>query len=81
VTSKAIKQAHAFRLDVVTFLSHTSHTIKPLDMSYFKPFKTKFRKEGINAKNMFKTKQDQGGCLSRHFIGHNTKQRKYYIWI
>ncbi len=81
MTSKAIRQAHAFGLDMVTFLSHTSHTIKPLDVSYFKPFKTKFRKKGNNAKKMFKTKQDQGVCLSTHFIGQNTKQRKYYIWI
>lgn len=50
-------------------------------MSYFKPFKTKFEKEGNNAKKMFKTKQDQGGCLSRHFIGHNITQRKYYIKV
>jgi hypothetical protein len=30
---------------------------------------------------MFKTKQDQGGCLSRHFIGQNIKKIKYYMWI
>jgi hypothetical protein len=74
-------KTNAFGLDMVHFLSHTSHPIKPLDVSYFKPFKTNLKKEGNSAKKMLKTKQDQGGCLSRHFIGKNTKQRKYYIWI
>jgi hypothetical protein len=29
---------------MITLPSHTSHELKPLDVSYFKPFKTTFRK-------------------------------------
>jgi hypothetical protein len=50
VTLKVIEQAHAFGLNMVKFPSHTSHTLQPLDMSYFKPFKRTFRKESNNAK-------------------------------
>jgi hypothetical protein len=49
VTLKAIEQTHAFRLDMVTLQSHTSHALQPLQMSCFKPFKTTFRKERDNA--------------------------------
>jgi len=34
-----------FRLDIITLLSHTSHALKPLDISCSKPFKITFRKE------------------------------------
>jgi hypothetical protein len=50
VTLKVIEQAHAFGLDMVKFPSHTSHTLQPLYVSCFKPFKRTFRKESNNAK-------------------------------
>jgi hypothetical protein len=34
-----------FGLNMITLPSHTSHAFQPLDISYFKPFKTTFRKE------------------------------------
>jgi hypothetical protein len=30
-------------LDMIILPSHTSHDLQPLDVSYFKPFKTTFR--------------------------------------
>jgi hypothetical protein len=30
---------------MVTLFVHTSHALQPLDVTYFKPFKTTFRKE------------------------------------
>jgi hypothetical protein len=45
VTLEAIKQAHEFGLNMVTFPAHTFHALQPFDVSYFKPFKTTFRKE------------------------------------
>jgi hypothetical protein len=30
---------------MITFPSHTSHVLQPLDVSYFRPFKYAFRKE------------------------------------
>jgi hypothetical protein len=34
-----------FGLNMITLPSHTLHAFQPLDVSYFKPFKTTFRKE------------------------------------
>jgi hypothetical protein len=34
-----------FGLDMIALPSHASHAFQPLDVSYFKPFKTTFRKE------------------------------------
>jgi hypothetical protein len=45
VTLQALKQVVKVRLDMVTLLVHTSHALQPLDVTYFKPFKTTFRKE------------------------------------
>jgi hypothetical protein len=44
VTIEAIEKAKDFGLDNITLPSHTSHSLQPLDVSYFKPFKTAFRK-------------------------------------
>ncbi len=49
VSLEAIEQAHQFRLYMVTLLSHTSRALQPLDMSWFKIFKTTFRKEKDSA--------------------------------
>jgi hypothetical protein len=35
----------AFRLDMITLPTHTSHAFQPFDVSCFKPFKTTFKKE------------------------------------
>jgi 5-keto 4-deoxyuronate isomerase len=45
VTLEAIEQAQTFRLYMVTLHSHTSHALQPLDVAYFKPFNTTFKKE------------------------------------
>jgi hypothetical protein len=45
VTLEAIEQAQTFELDMDTLPSHTSHALQPLDITYFKPFKTTFKKE------------------------------------
>jgi hypothetical protein len=37
---------------MITFPSHTSHTLQPLDVNCFKPFKSTFRKE--RDESMFK---------------------------
>jgi hypothetical protein len=37
---------------MITFPSHTSHTLQPLDVNYFTPFKYAFRNE--RNENMFK---------------------------
>jgi len=42
-TLKAIDNAHAFELNMVTLPSHMSHTPQLLYLSYFKPFKTTFK--------------------------------------
>jgi hypothetical protein len=44
VTLETIEHSKDFGLDMITLASHTSHTLQPLKMSYFKPFKTTFRK-------------------------------------
>jgi hypothetical protein len=44
VTLKAIEQATDFGLDMITLPSHTSHALQPLNVSFFKPFKTTFIK-------------------------------------
>jgi hypothetical protein len=41
VTLKVIEQAKDFGLDMVVLLLHTSNAFEPLDVSYFKRFKTK----------------------------------------
>ena len=43
VTLEVINQAKKAGLDMVTLPSHTSHTLQPLDVAVFKPFKTAFR--------------------------------------
>jgi hypothetical protein len=48
VSLKAIEQAQQFGLDMITLPSHTSRALKPLDVNYFKPFKTTFKKERDN---------------------------------
>jgi hypothetical protein len=45
VALEAIKQAHEFGLYMVTFPTHTSHALQPLDVFCFKPFKITFKKE------------------------------------
>jgi hypothetical protein len=45
VTLKAIEYARQFGLDMVILFLHTFHTLQPLDMAWFKPFKTNFRKK------------------------------------
>jgi hypothetical protein len=44
VTLEIIKQAEDFGLDMITLPSHTSHSLQPLDVFCFKPFKIAFRK-------------------------------------
>ncbi len=44
VTLEAIKQALEFELTMITLPCHTSHALQPLNVSYFKPFKTTFKK-------------------------------------
>jgi hypothetical protein len=44
VTLKVIEQAKDFGLDMVVLLLHTSNAFEPLDVSYFKRFKTKHSK-------------------------------------
>ncbi len=34
---------------MIILLSHSSHALQPLDVSYFKPFKTSFKKEKNNS--------------------------------
>jgi len=45
ITLEAIEQAQAFKLDMVTLLSHTFHALQPLDVACCKPFKIPFRKK------------------------------------
>jgi hypothetical protein len=44
VSLEAIEQVQQFGLDMITLFSHNSHVLQPLDVSYFKPFKTIFKK-------------------------------------
>jgi hypothetical protein len=44
VTLKTIEHAQEFGLDMITLPSHTSYILQPLNVSYFKPFKTTLRK-------------------------------------
>jgi hypothetical protein len=41
VIFKVIGQAKDFGIDMVILLLHTSNAFEPLDVFYFKPFKTK----------------------------------------
>ena len=43
VTTNVVKTAQSVGLDMLTLSSHTSHAIRPLDVSCFKPFKQAFR--------------------------------------
>lgn len=43
VTLEVIKLAKSKELDLLTFPSHTSHTLQPLNVTCFKPFKLAFR--------------------------------------
>jgi hypothetical protein len=85
VTLKVIEQAHAFGLDMVKFPNHTSHTLQPLDVSCFKPFKRTFKKESNNAKikkkKILRTKQDKVSYLGKNNIRQNIVPQKYQIWI
>jgi hypothetical protein len=45
VTLEVIEQAYEVGLDMITLPSHTFHTLQPLNVSYFRPFKSTFRKE------------------------------------
>jgi hypothetical protein len=47
VILKTIGQVQTFGLNMITLPSHTSHALQPLDVSYFKPFNTAFRKKKI----------------------------------
>jgi hypothetical protein len=49
VSLKAIKHAQQFGLNMITLPSHTSHALQPLNVSYFKPFKTSNIKEKNNS--------------------------------
>ena len=40
---EVVQEARNVRLDLLTLPSHTSHTMQPLDVSVFKPFKTFFK--------------------------------------
>jgi hypothetical protein len=42
VNLKIIEQVQQFGLDMIPLPSHTSHVLQPLNVSYFKPFKTTF---------------------------------------
>jgi len=43
VTLEVVKLAMFSGLDLLTFPSHTSHALQPLDITCFKPFKVAFR--------------------------------------
>ena len=43
VTLEVVAVAMQSRLDIVSLPFHTSYALQPLDVSYFKPFKTTFR--------------------------------------
>jgi hypothetical protein len=43
-TLKAIEQTQTFKLNMITLPSHTNHTLQPLNVACFKPFKTTFKK-------------------------------------
>jgi hypothetical protein len=45
VTLEVIEQAQKFGLDMIILPSHTSHVFQPLNVAYFKPFKTTFRRK------------------------------------
>ena len=40
VTLEVVTVAMGTWLDIISLLFHTSHVLQPLDVSYFKPFKT-----------------------------------------
>ena len=44
ITLEVIKISMESGLDIVSFLSHTSHASQPLDIVCFKPFKVAFQK-------------------------------------
>jgi hypothetical protein len=44
VTLKVISQAQKMGLNMITSPSHTSHVFQTLNVFYFKPFKTTFKK-------------------------------------
>jgi hypothetical protein len=43
VIINVVQEAKAARLDLLTFPSHTSHALQPLDVAVFKSFKSHFR--------------------------------------
>ena len=43
VTLEVVKSTMDFGLDIISLPSHTSHALQPLDVNYFKPFKSTFR--------------------------------------
>ena len=44
VSMEVVKISMESGLDIVSLPSHTSHGLQPLDVAWFKPFKTTFRK-------------------------------------
>jgi len=62
VTTEVIKLAQARGLDLLTFPSHTSHALQPLDVTCFKPFKLSFRvyrdRWTLNHKEKLSSKED-----------------------
>jgi hypothetical protein len=44
VIIQALEQASKLKLDMVTLLSHMSHTLQPLDITCFKPLKNALKK-------------------------------------
>lgn len=57
ITLEVVEEAKLGRLDLLTLLSHTSHTIQPLDCSIFNPFKAYFKayRDYWQAQNLTKT--------------------------
>jgi hypothetical protein len=55
VSLEAIKHAQEFGLNMFTLFNHTFHTLQPLDVSCFKPFKTMLKKkwDGAMTKNNY----------------------------
>lgn len=68
VTIDVVHKAMGVGFDLIILPSHTSHTLQPLDVTCFKPFKTKFRAYKnvwilVNKKNGA-TKNDLVQCIS-----------------
>ena len=44
ITLQVVCKAAAIGLDILTLPSYTSHSLQPLDVALFRPFKCSFRK-------------------------------------